>query len=363
MKATIRNVGVFIKRQPRKRIILVSVLAVLAIAAGTFAFTLFKVTDSVGNAFQGNAIQALTSHDPLKQDTSGRTSILIFGDSSDDAGHGGALLSDSIMVLTIDQKTHKAHSLSVPRDLWVQYGQACANGSEGKINAYYQCALKNNGHNPDEAGKAFAQKVGSILGVDLQYYAKVNYGFVKEAVDAVSGVDVVIKSDDPRGILDRNFDTKCPDGPYTCYYVKYENGPVHLDGIHALYLSRARNAKGGYGLPQSNFDREVNQQLIMDALQKKALSIGILSNPLAVIKLADSFGDNISTNIQTSELRSAVDALQAIGTDTITSISLNDADTPLVTTGSQSSQSIVLPTAGLYSYEQIQAALQKALAK
>lgn len=79
-----------------------------------------------------------------------------------------------------------------------------------------------------------------MTGLDVQYYAHINYTVVREAVDAVGGVDVKIESSDPRGILDRNFDWKCN---CECYYVNYKNGEVaHMDGEHALAFMRTQRA-------------------------------------------------------------------------------------------------------------------------
>jgi polyisoprenyl-teichoic acid--peptidoglycan teichoic acid transferase len=351
------------KKSSRKKVILLSLLAVLAVLGAAGTFMVFRVNSGVSKTFQGSVLSALVNKDPLQQDQNGNTNMLIFGNSSDDPNHGGALLADSIMVLSVNHKTKTAKTLSIPRDLWVKYDGACTNGSEGKINAVYPCALRKNNNDKRAAGRALADKVGSVLGIEVQYYAEVNYTFVRSAVDAVGGVDVVIKSSDPRGILDRTFDKDCPNGPNTCYRVKYENGPAHLNGQQALDLSRARNAHGGYGLPRSNFDRELNQQMILVALQQKALSAGVLANPARVISMTDSLGDNITTNIKTSELQSAIDILKAIDSSNVQSIPLNDPKKPLVKTGTQSGQSIVLPAAGLYNYSVLQATIQEAFSK
>jgi LCP family protein required for cell wall assembly len=338
------------KNLSRKRIIIISLLGVLGIILITGLIFFFRINASVGKTFQGNAFSALTGSDPLKQDENGVTNMLVFGNSSDDPNHGGAMLADSIMVLSINNKTKSAHSVSIPRDLWVEYGQKCSNGTEGKINAAYQCYLRNNGRDEQKASEAFAKQVGDILGITIPYYAKVNYTFVRDSVNALGGIDATIDSSDPRGIYDPSTD------------VKYPNGTVHLDGQQALDLSRARNASGGYGLPRSNFDREANQQMIVQAIQEKALTTGVLANPLTLTNLIESLGDNISTNIKTSELQSVRDALRATSSS-MTPIPLNDKGAPLVTTGTRGSQSIVLPTAGLYDYSQLQAAIRQALAQ
>ncbi len=167
-------------------------------------------------------------------------------------------------------------------------------------------------------------------------------------------MDVTIESSDPRGILDRNFDWTCG---YKCYQVKYANGPVHLDGEHALYLARARNDPTGYpayGLPQGNFDREKNQQKILAALKSKATSAGTLSNPLAVTNLLDSFGNNVRTNFDGAEVKTLISLGKDIPNDKITSISLVEPGHMVVTTGTVGGASVVRPVAGVDDFSEIQ---------
>src|SRR5690606_37609641 len=159
------------------------------------------------------------------------------------------------------------------------------------------------------------------------------YSAVTKAVDAVGGVDVTIESNPPgMGILDRNFDWKCN---YQCYYVKYEDGETaHLDGEHALALARARNAQGGYGLAAGNFDREKNQQKILRALREKALSLGTLTNIGAVTELLDAMGENLKTNVDTSEVQTIMALASEIPSEAIIPPDLYDEENPLVPTGS-----------------------------
>lgn len=250
--------------------------------------------------------------------------------------------------------------LSLPRDLWVAYempgNEGCTVGYQGKLNAQYFCA-SNDGENEEAGRKALGDKVAAITGLDIQYYIHLNFTAVTEAVDAVGGVNVTINSEDPRGILDRNFDWRCG---YRCYYVNYKNGEkVHLDGEHALALARARNASGGYGLPNGNFDREKNQQMIIKALREKAVSAGTLTNLGAVTGLMDALGNNLRTNIETKEVRTLMDLATKIPTESIISLSLNDEDNVLVTTGNYNGQSIVRPVAGILDYSDIKAYVKR----
>lgn len=342
-----------------KRGIIIALIALVVIGAGILGYVVIKGILASGNIFRGG-IADLVKNDPLRQDENGRSNFLIFGTAEDDEGgeHGGANLTDSIMVLSVDQTKKNAYMLSLPRDLWVQYQETCWVGNQGKLNAAYSCA-SNDGEDEVAGAEALQKTVGEITGLEMHYYIHLNFTAVIEAVDAVGGVEVTIQSEDPRGILDRNFDWKCG---YQCYYVNYKNGEVaKLDGEHALALARARNASGGYGLPNGNFDREKNQQLIIKALREKALSAGTFTNLGAVTGLIDALGNNLRTNIETKEIRTLMDLGTKIETESINSLSLNQEGEMLVTTGSYNGQSIVRPVAGLMNYSEIQAYIEKEL--
>lgn len=343
-----------------RRIIKWVLILILVSALAVGGYVVWRAASAGSNVFQGNLFDVVTKNEPLKQDANGRSNFVIFGTAEDDEGgeHGGANLTDSIMLLSVDQNTKNAYMISLPRDLWVAYDKTCWVGNQGKLNAVYSCA-SNDGEDEPAGAAALQKKVGEILGVDIQYYVHLNFTAVVQAVDAVGGVDVTIQSEDPRGILDRNFDWVCG---YRCHLVKYENGEkAHLDGQHALALARARNASGGYGLPNGNFDREKNQQMIIKALREKAVSAGTLMNVGAVTGLIDALGNNLRTNIDAKEVRTLMDLGTKVDTEAIISLSLNEEGKMLVTTGMHNGQSIVRPVAGLLSYAEIQAYMKKNL--
>lgn len=342
-----------------KRIIMWSLIGLLVIGLGIAGFVVYRAVTAGGNILQGNILDII-QNEPLQQDENGRTNFLVFGTAEDDEGgtHGGANLTDSIMVISIDQTKKDAYMISLPRDLWVEYQEQCWIGDQGKINGVYTCA-SNDGEDEPAGAAALQAKAGEILGLDIQYYVHLNFTAVVDAVNAVGGVDVTIPDYDPNspGILDRNFDWKCN---YQCYYVNYEDGEqAHMDGEHALAFARARNAQGGYGLPGGNFNREQNQQLVIAALREKAASAGTLTNIGAVTGLIDAMGNNLRTNVQTKEFRTLMSLGMEITTESITNLSLVEEGEALVTTGSYSGQSIVRPIAGLLDYSDITAYIQK----
>jgi cobalamin biosynthesis Co2+ chelatase CbiK len=76
------------------------IISALIIIAGCYLG--FKFIVNSGNIFQGNFFD-IFSGKPLKTDANGRSNFLILGTSEDDPGHGGADLTDSMIVVSIDQ--------------------------------------------------------------------------------------------------------------------------------------------------------------------------------------------------------------------------------------------------------------------
>ena len=336
--------------------ILIFVVAILSVGG----FALYKLMHAGGNILQGNVFNVFQNQ-PLKQDSNGRSNFLILGSSDDDSNHDGADLTDSMLVVSVNQNSKDIYMFSVPRDLYVEYGSACVEGYAGKINSYFSCVDSGTDAQAEQARLAGTQKlVGDIFGLDIQYGIHINRTVIQESVDAVDGVDVDVQgSNGDPGVLDRSFDGKCN---FTCYYVKYDNGVHHLDGEHALFLAQARgHSAPTYGLGNSNFDREKNQQKILIALKEKAMSTGTLTNLSAVTKLLDAMGNNLRTNIQTSEIRTIMQVASDITQDNIHTISLFGDENAVVVTGAYGGASAVAPSAGVFDYSEIQALIAKNL--
>jgi LCP family protein required for cell wall assembly len=335
--------------------VLIALLIIILAVGGYFGYKFFAAG---GKIVKGNLFSAIFDDaKPLKADANGWSNIVVFGTSEDDPSHtdpnnpAGPDLADSIMMLSVNQTKKQAFMISVPRDLQVKYGKACVSGYEGKVNVTYLCSKDES----EDAGQAAMRSVvGTIFGVDVQYSAHLNYSVLKDVVDAVGGITVDITSDDPRGILDRNFDWNCPGGKsQSCYNVRYPIGPAQLDGIHALYLARARGDDPlgrTYGLSRSNPDREDNQRKILVAIQQKAVSGGVLANPVAVNNILTTFGDNLRTNFDASEIKTLLSLAKDVPSSAIKSLSLSDPDNLLVT----SCGSNICPSAGMYDYSAIQ---------
>ena len=133
------------RKQKRKkklitRIILAVIGIIIAIVAG---WLLLKLWQTMNSVFHNGGILGLFSQQKLKEDAYGRSNVLILGTTDDDPDHPGATLTDSMMILSVNQTKKDAYMFSIPRDLYVKFGMACNSGYAGKINEYFGCA--NNG--------------------------------------------------------------------------------------------------------------------------------------------------------------------------------------------------------------------------
>jgi anionic cell wall polymer biosynthesis LytR-Cps2A-Psr (LCP) family protein len=355
-----------------RRIIKWSLIALLIIVLGVVGFFVAKGLNAGSHVLQGNIFD-IVQNEPLKKDANGRSNFLLLGTSEDDPGHEGGNLTDSIMILSIDQEKKDAYTFSIPRDLLVSYGEACMSGYKGKINVYFSCSNKGTDDAAEQDRLAKTQAfIGDIVGMDIQYGVHVNYTVMRDVVNAIGGnITVNIESRDPNGQMDSNFDWKCGPNiakrktvcPPSGHFIDYPNGPAVLDAEHALYLAQARGDRAPtYGFEQSNFDRERNQQKILVAIRDKAMSAGTLTNLGAVTGLIDALGNNLRTNVAAKEIRTIMDLGKDIKSENIMSIDLFAMDDPMFASGPiEGFGSSVYPKAGVGNYTQLQEYLAKQL--
>ena len=153
--------------------------------------------------------------------------------------------SDSMMLLTYDPVTQYAGMLSLPRDLWV----AIPDHGYGRINtAYY---LGEAEHLPGGGPGLAMQTVELFLGIDIQYYAVINFeGFI-DFIDSIDKLAINVRDDI----------TVDPIGPGNT--VRLMAGVQDLDGATALAYARYRYSGGG------DFERAQRQQDVIFALYEQ----------------------------------------------------------------------------------------------
>ena len=285
---------------------------------------------------------------PLKMDAKGRTNIAIFGTSGYDmtgseghAVHDGAQLTDSLMIMSVDQNAKNAVTMSLPRDLKVGR-EACYTG---KINEVFACA-SNNGKNEEAGATAVMKELSKISGMEMYYYVHVNWGSLVQIVNVLGGITVTVDDD-------------INDYYYTG--IKMKAGvPTVLDGEKALGLARARHGSVG-----GDFTRGENQQKVLVAIKNKIAEKGM--DIPAMINLVNVLGDNLRTNVNIEEIKTAAKVFSNFNPANIASAPLTGlSGGDLVRNASFPvgglDISFVIPSAGVQNYTKIQQYLESKIA-
>lgn len=335
------------KPHKTRKIILITILTILILLGGFVVWGIFWGNDIIAKITggQGSVFDLFTfteeNYEPLKTDENGRTNILVFGTSGynmeGDEGngtHAGAQLTDSIMLISLNQETGDIAMLSLPRDL--KASPTCT--ATGKINEVYWC----NGGGGDasmeeeaKAANALMVEVGSILGVDFQYYVHLNWGSLVQIVDTLGGITITLDEN----ILD-----------YYWTGAVFEAGKEYtINGEQALGLARARHGTTG-----GDFSRGSSQQKILIGIKNKIFEKN-LSIP-ELLSLASTLGDNLRTNFSLQEIKTLAHFSSEFDFDNMRQISLyNPAENIYyMTTGTINGISYVLPSAGVGNYNAIQ---------
>ena len=213
--------------------------------------------------------------------------ILLMGIDSDtnDLSQSSSFNGDSLMLITFNPTTLNSTILSIPRDTYVPI--ACFNGKrKNKIT-----------HAAWQGEQCMMDTITGFTGIPIDYYVKINFKGAVQLVDALGGIDAEV----PIGFCEQNSDrawgenTICVDAGYQ-----------HLNGEQALAWARHRKSAGF-----DDFVRGQNQQLVVKAMLNKLKDVRDLDT---VYKILDTVGNNMATNMTTSEILS----LYNIGKDVLT---------------------------------------------
>jgi len=289
------------KRSKVRNLLTGFLILILALAGAGFAKALTnKSSTSVFSKVVGGT-------STLKQDE-GRTNIIILGlDRRGKQSTESSLLTDTIIVGSIDKLGAKADMVSIPRDLWVPYANS---NYHGKINAIYSWG----------GVEALKKTVENITGVPIHYYIVIGFeGFVK-AVDTIGGITI----DAEQGFDDYKYPIEGKENIYPeedrYMHIHFDSGVQILNGEKALQFARSRHALGDEG---TDFARSSRQQKIILAFFKKVSSHETIFNLSKIKTLYSIFNQYIETNISLEEALAFYNLSQKLDLSQIKSQVLN----------------------------------------
>ncbi|KKU43817.1 MAG: Cell envelope-related transcriptional attenuator [Berkelbacteria bacterium GW2011_GWA2_46_7] len=279
------------------------------------------------------------SPDQLLGEGDSRINILSLGI---DAAAG---LTDSIEIVSIDPINKKMALLSVPRDLYVYNS---AENRKTKINEVYNsgvsaCSKKEKTCDPkvDAGGALMKKTISDNLGIQVSYFARVDFSGVKKIVDTLGGIQIYVDK--------AIYDPKYPNSTNTGFDpFSIKAGLQNLSGETALKYSRSRQTT-------SDFDRTRRQQQVISAIRQKAFQLNFLANPKKITDLISTIGRNFKTDLQSGEIVTLSKMIAEIDSaDTTTAILDNGPNAPLVSTTNNLGQYVLIPKISESDWSEIQ---------
>ncbi len=184
--------------------------------------------------------------------------------------------TDVNMIATVNPVTHEVLLTSIPRDYYVELP---TKGAKDKLTHSTLYGIQ--------------ESIGAIenqLGIDINYYLRVNYSTIVKLVDAIGGIEIE---------SDRDFYTSGMKGMPELNGHHFVQGINQVDGKLALAFCRERHA-----FSEGDFKRNENQQQVLEAIIKKcSSSTTILTKYTALL---DAVKDNLATNMTAEEMASIV---------------------------------------------------------
>ncbi|MFV0395434.1 MAG: LCP family protein, partial [Coprobacillaceae bacterium] len=175
--------------------------------------------------------------------------------------------SDVNLLITVNPKTKQVLMISIPRD------------TEVTLSSYN--AMDKLTHSGMYGTSETIETIEDFLETDINYYAKTNFTGMRDIVDQLGGITI--------------------DSPYEDFVTLHGDytitkGINEMDGDKALCFVRER-----YRLPNGDFDRGKNQQMVLKAMLEKVMSPKIITNFSSLLSAIEG---TFETNMGDEEIRS-----------------------------------------------------------
>lgn len=266
--------------------------AVMVVLSGLIVgFLLWKKVDRVATA-GGSSAQELVEQVKLGWHQSPKkveqtSTFLILGLDNVPGRSSGALLTDSIIVASLNYQTGKANLLSFPRDIYSDYYQS-------RINALYSYGLEQTPDQPDSLIKLW---LSQTAGISIDYSLVISPQELETLIDTLGGVEI----DVPESFVDDEFPVEVTNGSSQPQYktVEFSAGRQTMDAIRALEYIRSRHSQDETGTDQN---RGLRQQLVMQAIFGKLQNRELLMNEEILTKLFQLYQEQFSSSLPLADL-------------------------------------------------------------
>lgn len=221
-------------------------------------------TENVKVVYQVSKTVAYDNIESDVQVTENPFNVLILGQNQEGVTVSDTVLTDVVMVATVNPITKQILLTSLPRDSYVDVSYS---GVDDKLT-----------HTGIYGTQTVIETVENVLDIDIDFYLRINYNSFVRMVDALGGITVDNEYEFP-GVF--------PDYQYT-----FKEGTINLDGDMALAYARERKAtKCG------DISRNKHQRQVLSAIIDKVASPSILTKFNDILTSLDgTYLTNITSN-------------------------------------------------------------------
>lgn len=276
----------------------------IAFIAACVCFTILYAT-VFSSIFEKEPAEAITDDpsqptdqlpgDDDEEDDDNEILFLLMGVDSKDVTKSKGTRTDTMMLTSVNLETGKISLFSIPRDTRVY-----VNGKLNKINAAHAIG----------GAEMTIDTVKDFLGIDLEYYVKVDYQIVQDVVKSIGGIVIDVP-------LNMRYVDPTADPPLD---INLKKGVQTLDGKQAHDFLRWRhNNAMTVGYPEGDVGRIAAQQYFMKELVKQTLQP---KNILKLPSLVKTYYNNVETNIPLTVMLKGVTAANKIDVENMTTATL-----------------------------------------
>lgn len=252
------------RKKPKKRwlTITLTVIGVLILGIGVYVWSTYGNARDTVNEEMHEPVDSIDHNvTKKKMETSEPLNVLLLGvdERENDSGR-----SDALMVLSLNPKDDSMQLVSIPRDTRTTIA---SRGTEDKINHAYAFG----------GSDMAVSTVENFLGIELDYYVRLNMEGLRELVDKLGTISV----DNEIAWSDEGYD--------------FDVGPVEMDGDKTMAYVRMRKQD-----PDGDFGRTERQRKVIQGIIDRGASVGSVTK---INDYIDVLGNNMATNMDFDDMK------------------------------------------------------------